>query len=487
MAAIVLFSLGTVMAQDGSVINLDSRRELFVDRYLIDTSSGVELKMHPPTPREIVMRYDQPWEGNASGYHTIFQDGPIYRMYYNALQYGPKKSLLAHDDYIAYAESTDGIHWTRPELGLVEFNGSKKNNIIWTSPKLDNWSCFKDTNPAAKPEARYKGFHNIEGPKEELALMAVQSSDGIHWMHMTDQWVLTDGSFDSVNVAFWEPESQAYRAYYRDFRGNVRDIKTATSKDFIHWTKGEWLQYPGSAEEELYTNNVIPYYRAPHIYVGFPTRYLDRGWSEPMRLLPGLAAREARSKINARLGSALTDGLFMTSRDRKNFHRWPEAFLRPGFVDNWVYGDNYQNWGVVETKSDLPGAPNEISIYANEHYWEGDYDNLRRYTLRLDGFVSVNAPANGGEFTTHPLTFTGKELEMNFSTSVAAGIKIEIQDASGTALPGFALADCPEIFGNTVGQVVSWKGGSDLSALAGKPIRLRFVMKDADLYAIRFR
>src|SRR6476660_5702901 len=92
MAAIVLFSLGTVVAQDGSVINLDSRRELFVDRYLIDTSSGVELKMHPPTPREIVMRYDQPWEGNASGYHTIFQDGPIYRMYYNALQYGPKKS-----------------------------------------------------------------------------------------------------------------------------------------------------------------------------------------------------------------------------------------------------------------------------------------------------------------------------------------------------------------------------------------------------------
>ena len=481
--ALTLLACGRLAAQDGSVVSLGSRRELFVDRYLIDATSGVELRLHQPMPKEIVMHHDKPWEGNDCIFYTIFRDGPIYRMYYDAWTYAPT-TLPAHDVFIAYAESKDGTHWVRPELGLFEFNGSKKNNIVWASPKLDNWSCFKDTNPAATAETRYKGFHYVE-----KGLMAVKSSDGIHWSHLSDKPVLTDGAFDSLNLAFWDAGRGHYRAYYRDFRNRLRDIKTATSQDFIHWTPGVWLEYPGAAAEQLYTNNVIPYYRAPHLYLGFPTRYLDRGWSDAMRALPELAEREARSKVSPRYGTALTDGLFMTSRDGTVFHRWAEAFIRPGlrYTDNWVYGDNYQNWGLVETKSDLPGGPDEISIYVTEHYWRGAFSNLRRFTLRVDGFVSVNAPGKGGEFTTRPLTFTGKELEMNFSTSVAGSVQVEIQDAGGTPLPGYGLEDCPEIFGDHLERVVSWKGGSDVSGLAGKPIRLRFVMKDADLYSIRFR
>ncbi len=135
----------------------------------------------------------------------------------------------------------------------------------------------------------------------------------------------------------------------------------------------------------------------------------------------------------------------------------------------------------------MPGAPDEISIYATEHYWRGAYSNLRRFTLRVDGFVSVNAPGKGGEFTTRPLSFRGKELEMNFSTSIAGSVRVEIQDVSGRPISGYGLADCPEIFGDHLERVVAWKGGTDVSKLAGKPIRLRFVMKDADLYSIRFR
>ncbi len=75
---------------------------------------------------------------------------------------------------------------------------------------------------------------------------------------------------------------------------------------------------------------------------------------------------------------------------------------------------------------------------------------------------------------------------MNFSTSAAGSIQVEIQDATGKPLPGFALEDCPEIYGDRIRQVVGWKQGSDVSILAGKPIRLRFIMKDADLYAIQF-
>src|SRR5690606_22651003 len=135
-----------------------------------------------------------------------------------------------------------------------------------------------------------------------------------------------------------------------------------------------------------------------------------------------------RASAHPRYGTALTEGLLMTSRDGKTFHRWAEAFLRPGpeRPDTWAYGDHYLGWHVVETRSALAGAPNELSLYATEGYWTGKQNQVRRYTLRLDGFVSLQAPYQGGEMVTKPLTFAGKELTLNFSTSAAGGIQVEI-------------------------------------------------------------
>ncbi|MBI5832073.1 MAG: hypothetical protein HZB16_07155 [Armatimonadetes bacterium] len=110
-----------------------------------------------------------------------------------------------------------------------------------------------------------------------------------------------------------------------------------------------------------------------------------------------------------------------------------------------------------------------------------------RYTLRTDGFVSVNAPAKGGQLLTKPLVFGGRELVINYSTSAAGRVQVELQTSDGDAVPGFALTDCPPIVGDQIEHVVAWKGGSDLSAVAGKALRLRFVMSDADLYSLRFR
>jgi hypothetical protein len=145
-------------------------------------------------------------------------------------------------------------------------------------------------------------------------------------------------------------------------------------------------------------------------------------------------------------------------------------------------------WGIVETGSDLPGGPKELSIYSIEGYFfpiKGA--RMRRFALRIDGFVSVEAPLRGGEMTTKPIVFEGAELVLNFSTSGAGSIRVEIQDADGKPLEGFALADCPVIRGDAIERVVSWKNGSDVRSLAGKPVRLRFALRDADLYSIRFR
>jgi hypothetical protein len=112
---------------------------------------------------------------------------------------------------------------------------------------------------------------------------------------------------------------------------------------------------------------------------------------------------------------------------------------------------------------------------------------VRRGSLRLDGFASVSAPFAGGEMVTKPLVFTGGPLVLNYSTSAAGSIRVEIQDAAGTPIPGFTLADFPERYGDEIEGVLGWTGGADVRALAGKPVRLRFVLKDADVYAFQFR
>jgi len=177
-----------------------------------------------------------------------------------------------------------------------------------------------------------------------------------------------------------------------------------------------------------------------------------------------------------------SDGVFMTSRGGGLYDRtFMDGFLKPGLgLENWTSRTNYPALNVVQT------GPGEMSLYVNQNYGQPTA-HLRRYSLRLDGFASLHADYGGGEMLTKPFTFTGTELELNFATSAAGSIRIEIQDAAGQPLPGFTLADSLGTIGNELQRSVQWKGGSDVSSLAGKPVRLKFVLKDADLFSLRFK
>src|SRR5262249_7240453 len=160
-----------------------------------------------------------------------------------------------------YAESRDGIHWTKPDLGLFEFDGSKHNNIVWDTEGSHCFTPFRDTNPAAAADAKYKAMTRVPG-----GLLPLRSPDGIRWTPMADQPVIRRGTFDSQNLAFWDSRLGKYREYHRGFRG-VRDIMTGTSDDFLHWTEPEFLDFRGAPPEHLYTNTVQPYPGAPHILI----------------------------------------------------------------------------------------------------------------------------------------------------------------------------------------------------------------------------
>ncbi len=483
------------IAQSTEPIDIGSRRELFVDHYLIERLDGVRLELHRPARREVVFRTDAPWEGNGSAYQSVFQDGDRFRLYYRGGHHPNSKAYEINKnswETLCLAESTDGIHWTRPELGIVEFRGSTKNNLILDEAMVRqiggspaHTAVFKDTNPDCPDSERYTIVIRGSNPR---GLYRLVSANGIHFRLKSNKPFATVGAFDSQNLMFWDAVGGVYREYHRNFDKGIRGIMTAASKDPGSFPPPQWLKYPGAAEQPLYTNQVQPYYRAPHIFMGFPMRYNDRGWSPSMTELPGLEERQFRAKQHPRYGTTLTDAAFMTSRDGVTFHRWGEAFIRPGPAgkDTWVYGDNFVFWGMIQTKSNLDGAPDEISLYATEGYWEGTFTSFRRYTLRMDGFVSAQAPLSGGELVTKPLRFDGSHLAINFSTSAAGSLRVEIQDADGKPVPDFTLAECHELFGDQLDRVVSWKSGTDVSGLSGKPVRLRFVLRDADLYSLQF-
>ncbi len=432
--------------------NLGTRLEPFVDEFLLDRLVGsARLEVQKPEPRELVLTADAPWEGNTSAYFTIFQDGDLYRMYYRGAHFDEETMKAAHREVTCYAESRDGIHWTRPDLGLFEFEGSKANNIVWDGAGTHDFTPFRDTNPACPNDARYKALGRTDG-----GLLAFQSSDAIHWNLLRKEPVITKGAFDSQNLAFWDDNAGLYREYHRAFRG-VRDIMTGTSSDFLNWTGPTFLEYVGAPREQLYTNAIMPYFRAPHVLIGFPTRFLP--------------------------AKQQTEPTFMASRDGRLFRRYPEAVIpRTAPKDRDGNRSNYMTWGLLQ----LPGADRELSVYATEAYYTGPGSRVRRFVYRTDGFVALHADSDGGEAITKPVQFSGQSLALNFRTNPEGSVRVEIQDEHGMPIKGFQESDCPDLTGDDIARRVSWTG-KNLSQLAGRPVCLRFILKNADLFSFQFK
>jgi hypothetical protein len=205
-----------------------------------------------------------------------------------------------------------------------------------------------------------------------------------------------------------------------------------------------------------------------------------------MRFVPGrkvLTGEQARSLgVDPGYASDAADAVLMATRGGNRYTRlFMEALIRPGAdLGNWASRAGLTSLGIV------PTGPAELSLYKQAHYAQPSA-HLVRYTLRTDGFVSVNASYRGGELVTKPLVFQGRNLVINFATSAAGGLRVELRDAESKPLPGFGLGDAVEQVGDDIERIVAWKGGTDVSQLSGKPVRVRFVMKDADLFAMRFR
>jgi hypothetical protein len=452
-------------------LDIGSRLELFVDDYIIDEMKNTRLVLHHPVDEGPVMKFDQPWEGPFCGYFTVIKDGNTYRLYYRGLPEAGKDG--SNLETTCYAESKDGIHWDKPDLGIYEIMNTRNNNVILAddAPFSHNFSPFLDTNPNVIENEKYKA----RAGTKKTGLFAFTSSDGIHWQRRGDQPVFTQGIFDSQNVAFWSEEEGLYACYFRTWSGEgysgFRSVSRTTSADFISWTEPQKMDFGDTPMEHLYTNQTHPYFRAPHIYIATAARFM------PNRQV--LSEEEASAlDVNPKYYQDCSDVVLLSSRGGNKYDRtFMESFIRPGIgLQNWVSRSNYPALNIVQT------SPTEMSIYVNQDYAQPTA-HLRRYSLRIDGISSLHAGYEGGKIITKPLIFSGDDLVINFSTSAAGEIQIVVLDTSGTEMEGFSSQ---KLIGNEISRLVSWGEHSSLGKLAGKPVRLQIKMKDADLYSLKF-
>ncbi len=457
------------------------QRELFVDKHLIESMENVRLELAQPQDKGVVLKFDKPWE-YAAGFVTVIKDGDKYRMYYRGGRKLPDGKYDNDGEVTLYAESPDGITWTKPGLGLHAIDG-KDTNIILTATDnrvTHNFSPLLDDRPGVPPEERFKAVGG-KGPtgQPSTGLVRYVSADGIHWKVFSDKPLFPGYALDSLNVLTWVPEEQCYAIYLRTwseggvpsqpkFKG-IRTISRSTSKDFVNWTEPTPMNFGDTPLEHLYTNNTQPYFRAPQILISMPFRFWpDKRVYSPEELTSwGVSMQQTKG---------LSDAVFMTSRGGNAYDRtFMESFVRPTTDKvTWHARETQPSNGVV------PITEDEMSFYVGSNYTAPNA-HLRRYGLRTDGFSSVHAGYTPGMLRTKPLTVSDNKLQLNYSTSAAGSISVQVIDAKGQV-----AGTSEELVGNSIDGNVAWKDGFDLAKLAGQKVQLKFTMKDADLYALAF-
>lgn len=470
------------------VPRLENQRELFLDDFLLYKLVGVENRLAHPTPAGVALELHEPWEGRFSGaFVTVLRDGEKYRMYYRGIDERPG----GLHEVTCLAESADGVKWTKPALDVFASEKAKDNNIVIApNPQrtAHNFSVIVDNRPGVPADQRYKAVgggmgtaveHKANGSKR--GLYRYTSADGIHWKRVSEEPLFTNWALDTHNVLAWIPSENRFAVYMRAwtldrpgklaYKG-VRLIARSTSTDFENWSEPEIMTYGDAPLENLYTNATAPYFRAPQLLIALPFRFApDR------RLLTEAQMRE--EDIHESMWSGVSDAVIMTSRGGTTYQRhFIESFVRPGLdLSNWAARSNIPALGVVQTSA------TEMSLYLTCGYGSKNR-RIERMTLRLDGFASLHAGYDEGYALTKPMTLAGNTLELNFSASSIGYVKVVVLDEEEREIPGFGLADATEMAGDFIAQPVRWKNGKTIEELKGKVIRLKFVLRDADLYSL---
>jgi len=438
-------------------------KHLLLDSRIIDNVQNAKLtlgqvKKHPANP---LFGEDKPWEARFDNlYANVIYDEEekIYKCWYNPfiVDYSargmtpeqrekPYKPPRNREQGLCYAISKDGIKWEKPELGIVEFDGSKENNIVWRT-RLGNWGhgsgIFKDPmdlDPARRYKAIFKGD----------VISVSTSADGIHWEKILPCPQANAGG-DSHNNAFWAPTLGKYVGITRTNTDYGRLVSRIESEDFIKWSKAEVVLKGVNKNLQTYA---MPVFFHAGVYLGLVAIHdqkADHVWTE-----------------------------LTWSPDTVQWNRiCPGTPLIANSKEEMAY-----DWGCVYAAACPIFFDDEIRIYygGNDGYhygWRNGFFCLA--TLRPDGFAGYEpiCTENDAIVTTRPIIFQGKDLYISADIPTGASVKVIVKDEQGNK-----IVDSKYIKKTVTDGKVEWAKNKDLQ---GKRVRLEFVINNAKIYSFKF-
>jgi len=496
MIAAAIALAASAMAQDAEVREIGGNKQLLIDEDIVQSMEEVQFVLNPAQRAGPVLFADAPWEPTGLGYVTVLLDGDKFRMYYGSWEW--REDIKGHwMDRVAYAESDDGVNWVKPLLGQMEYEGSTANNLLMVGHcggYVHGGSVFIDPH-ATSPDERYKmifgDFYRIypyEGCPQHTTISGATSADGIHWKGLDTPHGLLfpSGGTDTQNVCFWDSYRQAYAAYTRvniyreDEQGKAygqasRRIGRSESPVWREFPLSEEIAAPDASDPGgewgcgLYNSAATLYDWAPGVYLFFPSvHHYDNGLCE---------VTFASSR----------DGIHLDRRFREPYVPIDPAAVRVG--DQIGYSA-YMGPGMIR-------VGDELWMYGVEHRtphigrWYGRriQGAIHRYVQRLDGFVSLDAAGTPGTITTKPFVLRGGRLEVNANAAIAppdpsgaAGstLIVELLDTDDRILAG-----SEPIHDDGVALTPAWQDGLALAQFIGRPVRLRFTLDMAKLYAFQ--
>lgn len=487
----------TCWLQGSEPLKLGERSELFLDDHLIERMDGLTRVMHQPTDvaANPVLHPEHPWEHRRIPFGSVlwFPKERKFKCWYLAMNIydsrpggrGYRKDFhvpINEAAYICYAESTDGINWHKPELGLREYRGSKRNNILLTCPGTH----FDSTTVMYLPDDkewpyRMMTFIGRWPYREDLVKKqwgdpppfgiqrhghyAFGSKDGLRWQELNHNDPVLRAHDRSM--FWWDAERQIFVGAAKQSHDGKRAQRYAWSRNMIDWKlTDDWIHradekdHPGDEGEAAY---------------GFPHGSQWLGFGEMRRVRQGKGWRE--TKINWEL---------LTSRNGRS---WLRPLRDPFFVDAGKETWRFQVFKVfanppIERDGRLliyyGGKTGMVSI--DEGY--EPFQAMCLATIRKDGFVSLRAGKEKGELITRPMIVSAGDLRLNLQSRENSTAQVEITDPAGKVIAGYALQECDALPEDGLNIPVRWNG-RDVSRLAGRGIRLRFVLKNAELYSLR--
>ena len=455
-------------------LTLGCEKHLLIDDWSIAETRNIRRTFHRPAKHKtnpLIVR-DRPWEPR-----DLYLFGGVertargkYRMWYNSAD---STSANRKNVHTCLATSDDGIRWEKPSLGICEYKGSRDNNIVIANAGT-SWVFMNPDEP--RPDFRYLAKIRHQGTQ------GWTSADGMHWVN---HGVILPQSLDASTCA-WDPVRKKYVASIKlGYRGR-RMRGYAESDDFLHWTDTYLMADVDHLDvrgDQIYQ---MPIFRYESLYLGLCKMY-HVGSSDTCDIQLAVSHNCMHWERPYR---ALGGPTFATKD--KEVIEYPDPHTQPliptGPIGSWDFGNHDSPASVPIRSGDelrfyyggRARSHSRLNPYGKDTAGKGGTIGLA--TLRLDGFVSADADASGGAVLTRPMRLSGSDLFVNADAS-GGRLAVEVVDAGGGRIRGFAAADARVIRGDKTRIRCGWKNRRGISSLSGKTVRLKFHLANASLYA----